>query len=72
MAAKSLVVTGLALNALLWSASRYAKPESPQFTPESLQFGGDLPSTFLARRWENGTSTLSDEPWLYGPLSEKT
>ncbi|KAG9046796.1 hypothetical protein FS837_003614 [Tulasnella sp. UAMH 9824] len=72
MAAKSLVVTGLALNALLWSASRYAKPESPQFTPESLQYPGDLHSSFLARRWENGTSTRSDEPWLYGPLSGKT
>ncbi|KAG8953114.1 hypothetical protein FRC04_003061 [Tulasnella sp. 424] len=72
MAAKSLVVTSLALNALLWSASRYATPDSTRFTPQSLQYDGDLHSTFLSRRWENGTSTQSDEPWQYVPLVEKT
>ncbi|KAG8975105.1 hypothetical protein FRB90_009607, partial [Tulasnella sp. 427] len=43
-----------------------------QFTPQSLQYPGDLHTTFLAKRWENGTSTLSDEPGTYPSLLEKT
>lgn len=72
MASKGLVVIGLTLNALLWSASRYATPESIQFTQPSLQYEGDLHSAFLARRWENSTSTQSDKPWTHVSLSEKT